>query len=76
MQKKSKKWMIIFGVVIVIIVVILVVSSSGSNGQDNLRATVKVERKNIVDKALAVGSIEPVNEIDVCSVNVLSPLLR
>ncbi|MBN1407422.1 MAG: efflux RND transporter periplasmic adaptor subunit [Calditrichaceae bacterium] len=67
MQKKKKKWIIIFGVVAVLIVVILVVSSSGSNGNENGRATVKVERKNITDKALAVGSIEPVNEIDVKS---------
>jgi HlyD family secretion protein len=67
MQKKKKKWIIIFGVVVVLIVVILVVSSLGSNGKQNGRATVKVEKKNITDKALAVGSIEPVNEIDIKS---------
>ena len=67
MQKKKKKWIIVFGVVVVLIVVILVVASLGSNGKENGRATVKVERKNITDKALAVGSIEPVNEIDVKS---------
>lgn len=67
MQKKKKKWIIIFGVVVVLIVVILVVSSLGSNGKQNGRATIKVERKNITDKALAVGSIEPVNEIDIKS---------
>ncbi|MEJ2053384.1 MAG: efflux RND transporter periplasmic adaptor subunit [Calditrichaceae bacterium] len=68
MQKKGKKkWFIGLGVMAVLIVVVLVVSSSGSNGKQNGRATVKVERKNITDKALAVGSIEPVNEIDVKS---------
>ena len=67
MQKKKKKWIIIFGVVVVLIVAILVVSSLGSNGKQNGRATVKVEKKNITDKALAVGSIEPVNEIDIKS---------
>lgn len=67
MQKKKKKWLIGLIFVAILIVVILVVSSSGSNGHENGRATVKVERKNITDKALAVGSIEPVNEIDVKS---------
>jgi len=67
MQKKKKKWIIGIGIVVVLIAVILVVSSSGSNGKENGRATIKVERKNITDKALAVGSIEPVNEIDVKS---------
>ena len=46
---------------------IFFVGSSGSSEKENGRATVKVERKNIIDKALAVGSIEPVNEIDVKS---------
>lgn len=67
MQKKTKKWTIGLGIVVVLIVALLFVVSSGNNEKENGRATVKVERKNIVDKALAVGSIEPVNEIDVKS---------
>jgi len=67
MKKKTKKWTYGLGFIVVLIVVISLVASSGSNEKENGRATVKVERKNIIDKALAVGSIEPVNEIDVKS---------
>lgn len=67
MKKKSKKrWIWISGLIILLLVVLRVISS-GSNKEENGRATVKVTRQNIVDKALAVGSIEPVNEIDVKS---------
>ncbi|MCB0283154.1 MAG: efflux RND transporter periplasmic adaptor subunit [Calditrichae bacterium] len=68
MRKKSKKWLLWSS--IILIVAVAVAAWAMSNGQDeeqNGRATVKVEKKNIVEKALAVGSIEPVNEIDVKS---------
>ena len=67
MRKKTKKWIIWTGIVLVIAIAVSLVFSSGSNDKENGRSTVTVERKNITDKALAVGSIEPVNEIDVKS---------
>ena len=67
MKKKSKKWIIWSLVIIIIIIIVAVLISSSSNGNENGRSTVKVTRKNIVDKALAVGSIEPVTEIEVKS---------
>lgn len=65
MQKKSKKRIIIITVLILVIASVGLVFSFKSNGRENGRRTVKAERTNIVDKALAVGSIEPLNEIDV-----------
>ena len=67
MQKKTKKWTIGLGIVMILVVAVSFVLSSGSNDKENGRSTIKVERKNIIDKALAIGSIEPVNEIDVKS---------
>ena len=67
MKKKSKKWLIWTVVVLVLIVITAVTLSSGSDDEENGRATVKVTRENIVEQALAVGSIEPVTEIDVKS---------
>ena len=67
MRNWIKKWTIGLGLIVLLIVVVFFVASSGSSEKENGRATVKVERKNIIDKALAVGSIEPVNEIDVKS---------
>ncbi|UCF64475.1 MAG: efflux RND transporter periplasmic adaptor subunit [bacterium] len=68
MSKKSKKkWIIIFVVVIVLVFIAAISMSSNSNGSKNGRATVEVKKMNIVDKALAIGSIEPVVEIDVKS---------
>ncbi len=64
-QKKSKKRIIIITVLILVIASVGLVFSFKSNGRENGRRTVKAERTNIVDKALAVGSIEPLNEIDV-----------
>jgi HlyD family secretion protein len=67
MKKKRKKRWFWVGGIIILLFIILIVLSSGSNQEENGRATVKVSRQNIIDKALAVGSIEPVNEIDVKS---------
>ena len=67
MKKKSKKWIIWSLVIIILIIIVTVALSSNSNGDENGRSTVKVTREDIVDKALAVGSIEPVTEIDVKS---------
>ena len=67
MKAKSKKRNIWIFIGIVAVVAIIFAFSNGSSEQENQRATIKVERKTIIDKALAVGSIEPVNEIDVKS---------
>jgi HlyD family secretion protein len=67
MKAKSKKRSIWIVVGVVAVVAIVFAFSDGSSEQDSQRATVKVERKTIIDKALAVGSIEPVNEIDIKS---------
>lgn len=67
MKKKSKNWLIWLPVVLVIVIVSAVALSSRSKDQKNGRRTVKAQKANIVEKALAVGSIEPLNEIDVKS---------
>jgi HlyD family secretion protein len=67
MQKKSKKRMTWIIIILVAIVIGAVALSSGSNEEENGREKVKAARENIVEKALAVGSIEPVTEIDVKS---------
>ena len=68
MAKKSKKRIIwIGGIVVIIAVVALVAKSASQKKSDNGPKTVKVEKANIVDKALAIGAIEPVNEIAVKS---------
>jgi HlyD family secretion protein len=64
-RKSRKKWIwLVIGAVLVVIV-FLVVRSGGS--EDTGPKTVQVEKRTIVDKALAVGSIEPLNEIAIKS---------
>jgi HlyD family secretion protein len=67
MQKKSKKRLIWASVILITIVITALALSSNSDQDKNGRSTVKVSRQTIIDKALAVGSIEPVTEIDVKS---------
>ena len=67
MKSKSKKWLIWMTVIIIGLIISGIALSSGSTEEKNGRASVKVKRKNIVEKALAVGSIEPVTEIEVKS---------
>jgi HlyD family secretion protein len=65
---KSKKKIFLWVILFIIIIVAAVVALSPKNEKaENGRKTVKVTKANIVDKALAVGSIEPVNEIDIKS---------
>ena len=66
-MKKSKKRIIWIIVILIPVIFISVNLLSGSEEKENTRMTVKVAKMNIIDKALAVGSIEPVNEIDVKS---------
>ena len=67
MKKKLKKRWIWIGAGVLVVAVVLVLAASGKKDKAEGPKTVKVERKNIVDKALAVGSIEPLNEISVKS---------
>ncbi len=66
MKRKTKKRLIWIGAAAVFVIIIIALAGSQKNGDDGTK-TVKVERKTIVDKALAVGSIEPLNEIAVKS---------
>lgn len=67
MSRKAKKWMLWLFVISVTVILVAVVMSSNAKNEGNGRSTVQVTRQDIVEKALAVGSIEPVNEIDVKS---------
>lgn len=62
--KKPAVWI---GIAVIVIAILLMVMASGGDKGDEAVRTVKAERKNIIDKALAVGSIEPRNEIAVKS---------
>jgi HlyD family secretion protein len=63
---KKKILFIVLGVVVLAGGGILVFSGSGSSGDEAL-PRVRVVRSTIIDKALAVGTIEPENEISVKS---------
>jgi HlyD family secretion protein len=63
----KKKIIITAAVVSVVAVVGFLFFGGVSNGERVHLPTVKVERGNIVDKALAVGTIEPENEISIKS---------
>jgi HlyD family secretion protein len=60
-----KKWIIICAAAIFVIAV--VVAAATRRKPDSKRTTVKVEKKDIVQKALAIGSLEPRDEIAVKS---------
>lgn len=66
-MKSSRKKFIWILLGIILVAVIAVVVMGGQNKSTVERAHVTVERKDIVDKALAVGAIEPLNEIAVKS---------
>lgn len=66
MKRKIKKRTVGIGFVIIVVIFIVVILSGQKKGETG-RNRVKVERLNIEDKALAVGSIEPLDEIAVKS---------
>jgi HlyD family secretion protein len=66
MAKKSKKWIIIPAAVVIFVVIVGLVLMKNKNKKVE-RRTVKAEKATIIDKALAVGNIEPLNEIAVKS---------
>lgn len=67
MKKKTKKIMIWSIIIFVILLIIILAAQSQCSKKENGPRKVAVERKNIVEKALAVGSLEPLNEIAVKS---------
>ena len=67
MAKKKRRWLWILISVIIIGVIVVVIFASGGKNKNEGPKTVKVTRMNIVDKALAVGKIEPQNEVQVKS---------
>ncbi|MFH1943225.1 MAG: efflux RND transporter periplasmic adaptor subunit, partial [bacterium] len=66
MKRKTRKRLVWMGIVVVILIVVVVMVAGRKKGNADSEI-VKVERRNIIDKALAVGSIEPLNEISVKS---------
>ncbi|MBN1779805.1 efflux RND transporter periplasmic adaptor subunit [bacterium] len=66
MKKPAKKWVIWAIVAFVVILVILLAVMKGKGGKAE-RKTITVGKATILDKALAVGNIEPLNEIAVKS---------
>lgn len=68
MAKRSRKkvlWILI--VFILIIAAIATIYLTTIKTEKNKQATVKVKKIDIIDKALAIGAVEPVNEIAVKS---------
>ncbi len=63
--KKRIIWSVVF-IIMLVIIVFVVVGKSGK-GNEHKAATVNVEKRNIVEKALAVGTIDPKTEIAVKS---------
>jgi len=66
MTKRSKRWIIISMIILVVLCIVIFAALKGKN-KNHERRTVTVVKATIVDKALAVGNIEPLNEIAVKS---------
>ncbi len=62
-----KKIIIVFAVLLVVAVVILVKAKNSSSGKENGIRMIKVQRGDIIEKALAIGRIEPKKEAAVKS---------
>jgi HlyD family secretion protein len=62
-----KKKVIIIGAVVVVLACFVFFALKGSGKKEQGNNTVKVEKGNIIDKALAIGRIEPKNQISVKS---------
>lgn len=67
MTKRRKRWLWIFIVVILAGVGAFIFIKMNNKDKQKGPATIKVTKTNIVEKALAVGKIEPANEIMVKS---------
>ncbi|MCL4510022.1 MAG: efflux RND transporter periplasmic adaptor subunit [Bacteroidetes bacterium] len=64
---KKKKWIIGASAVVLLAIGAFVVAKSKNNGSSEGTPSVKVARGTIQEKALAVGTIEPQNEISIKS---------
>ncbi|GAB4334323.1 MAG: efflux RND transporter periplasmic adaptor subunit [Calditrichia bacterium] len=62
---KSKKRLVFWVIIIVLLLSGAIILLKGKGDQPRERKTVKVSKMTIIEKALAVGAIEPVNEIEV-----------
>ena len=67
MKLKKRRIIWIVGLVVVCLAVVLIAMKAGGNKNNNKLATVKVEKKTITEKALAIGTIDPEIEITVKS---------
>jgi len=67
MKKKTKKLIFWIGGAFILLFILIIIGQSQCSKDQTGPRTVMVERKNIVDKALAVGSLEPMNEVAVKS---------
>jgi len=64
LMKLTKRRLFWIGLITLLLIVVISFAVSRShNGNNKKFATVKVERRNIVEKALAVGTIDPETEI-------------
>ncbi|OQX94897.1 hypothetical protein B6I21_08280 [candidate division KSB1 bacterium 4572_119] len=67
-MKLKKRWLfVIITISLVVIIALFAITKKSGKSKDNGPATIKVERRNIEDKALAIGTIDPRNEIQVKS---------
>ncbi len=64
--KKGRTIGIVVVLLVIVVVVFTMINKSGSS-DDNQQPTVKAEKRNIVEKALAIGTIDPETEIHVKS---------
>ncbi len=64
--KKGRIIWIALAVMVIVVVAFIFLKNSGSNNNNKV-ATVKVEKRNIIEKALAIGTIDPETEIQVKS---------
>ncbi|MDZ7341590.1 MAG: efflux RND transporter periplasmic adaptor subunit [candidate division KSB1 bacterium] len=67
MKLKRKRWIWIAIIAVLVIVAILLAANSAGKKRNQKVATVKVERRTIVEKALAIGTIDPETEIAIKS---------
>ena len=66
-KSKRKRWIIIGSIVVIFAIGAFVVARSNNESSSGGPASVKVVRGTIQEKALAVGTIEPENEISIKS---------
>lgn len=65
LKKRSIIWIVLL--LIAVVVIVLIAMKAGGKNSDNKLTTVKVEKRTIVEKALAIGTIDPEVEIAVKS---------